>query len=260
MNKKIKNKLLTSLTYANGRNSGKIAVYTKIGAAKRKYRLIDFKRSCVNVGYVKRVEYDPNRSAFIALICYLNGALSYIISVERLQLNSKIINYNYNSVSVSTYPTLNIGDVAPLTFINPGTLISNLELYPGMGSSFMRAAGTWAQIVKIINADYTQVKLRSGEQRLLRSNCKAVVGVTSNIYNNQTKLSKAGQSFYLGVKPNVRGRAMNPVDHPHGGRTNGGVVPKTPWGKLTKNSPTRSVRKSKKFIINKTSNLNFTSI
>lgn len=257
---KNKNKLQLSLSKTGGRNnSGQQTIYTIGGGVKRKYRLIDFKRSISFHAFVVRIEKDPIRSAFIALICYPNGILSYIIATEKMQIGTKI--YNFNSLSMvkpnstnkddfilNSYQ-LKSGNSFILKMLPSGSLISNIELYPTMGSVFMRAAGVWAQIVKKYNNDYIQIKLKSGEHRLIHKDCRVTLGIVSNIYNNQNKLVKAGQTRLLGKRPIVRGRAMNPVDHPHGGRTNGGTAPKTPWGFLTKGKKTRNTLRTDKFII-----------
>jgi large subunit ribosomal protein L2 len=247
----MKNKLHLNLKKTGGRNNiGKMTIYTIGGGTKRKYRLIDFKRSTLILyerfyAFILRIEKDPNRSSFIALICYPNGVLSYIIATEKMRIGSKIYNFS-NSVSVLN---LQFGNSFQLKFLSSGLLINNLELYPHMGSVLNRSAGVWAQIIKKYNQNYIQIKLKSGEHRLIHKDCRVVLGVVSNIYNNQDKLIKAGQSRLLGIRPNVRGRAMNPVDHPHGGRTNGGIAPKTPWGLLTKGKKTRKIIKTNYFII-----------
>jgi len=243
---------LTSFLHKNGgrNNQGCQTIFTQGGGVKRKYRLIDFKRNEEDYAFVKRIELDPNRSAFIALICYLNGAISYIIATEKLKIGSLIFNYNNFDLTISPLvPNYNSGNCFKLKDIPSGSLISNIELYPGNGAIFARAAGTWLQIIKKVSLNYIQVKMRSGEQRLIHHDCSALIGITSNIYNNQKKLLKAGQSRLLGIRPKVRGIAMNPVDHPHGGRTNGGTPPKTPWGALTKGSLTRRKCKTDPFII-----------
>lgn len=223
----------------SGRNTfGIKTVLTQSGGVKRKYRFIDFKRLINDFGFIIRIEKDPYRSAFIALICYSNGALSYIIATEKLKIGSIIYN---------TKDLINIGNRISVKDVSSGTLLNNLELYPMNGSILGRSAGTWIQIIKQFDKNFTQVKLRSGEQRLIKNNCTAIIGITSNIYHNQKKLIKAGQNRLLGFKPKVRGIAMNPVDHPNGGRTNGGTVWKTPWGKLSKFRKT--VFKDNRFII-----------
>jgi large subunit ribosomal protein L2 len=241
-------KLIKNLIKSGGKNNlGLTTILTKSGGNKKKYRFIDFKRNNLEIGYVLRIEKDPNRTSYIALICYLNGSLSYIIASEMLKIGTIIENFNKKLKFNNFIP----GNSNIIKFLPIGSIINNIEVYPNLGSVLVRAAGTFAQIVKKYNDYYFEIKLRSGEHRLINKNCRVVLGIVSNIYNNQLKLYKAGQSRYLGIKPKVRGRAMNPVDHPHGGRTNGGISPRTPSGKLTKFVPTRNVNKLKnsKFVI-----------
>jgi large subunit ribosomal protein L2 len=244
-------KLLKFIKKNGGRNNkGVCTINTKSGGIKKKYRFIDFKRNLLEISYVLRIEKDSNRTSFIALICNLNGSLSYIIASEMLKIGSIIENLN-NILLVNKFIP---GNTTLLKYLPIGTVINNLELYPNLGSIFVRAAGNYSQIIKKYNENYTQIKLKSGEHRLINSNCRVTLGIVSNIYHNQLKLNKAGQNIYLGKKPTVRGRAMNPIDHPHGGRTNGGIFPRTPTGKLTKCVPTRKMSKiknSKYIIINK---------
>jgi len=217
---------------------------------KKKYRFIDFKRNISEIGYVLRIEKDTNRTCYIALICYLNGSLSYIIASEMLKIGSIIENFNKFLDLYKFLP----GNTNLIKYLPIGSIINNIELYPNYGSVLTRAAGTFSQIIKKYNNNYIQIKLKSGEQRLININCRVTLGIVSNLYNNQKKLNKAGQNINLGIKPKVRGRAMNPVDHPHGGRTNGGIFPRTPTGRLTKGVPTRNINKlkySKLIIINK---------
>jgi len=276
----MKNKLHLNLLKTGGRNNtGHITTYTIAGGVKKKYRLIDFKRmgllansfkqqsfTCsYNFGFILRIEKDPNRSSYIALICYPNGILCYIIATEKMKIGMKIYNFfedkdNVKTKQLSLFPQnknkiismpmyFQVGNSFILDMLPSGILVNNLELYPKMGSTLNRAAGVWAQIIKKYDINYVQIKLKSGEHRLIHNQCRVVLGVVSNIYNNQNKLVKAGQSRLLGIKPHVRGRAMNPVDHPHGGRTNGGTIPKTPWGFLTKGRKTRHTVNTNSFII-----------
>lgn len=214
---------------------------------KKKYRFIDFKRNNLEIAYILRIEKDTNRTGYIALICYLNGVLSYIIASELLKIGSIIQNFN----NLLNYKQLVSGNTTIIKYLPIGSIINNIELYPNFGSVLVRSAGNFAQIIKKYNDNYIQIKLKSKEQRLININCRVCLGVVSNIYNNQKFFYKAGQKRNLGYKFTVRGRAMNPVDHPHGGRTNGGIFPRTPNGFLTKCVPTRSVVKLKnsKFII-----------
>jgi len=260
-----KNKLHLNLKKTGGRNNaGKMTIYTIGGGVKRKYRLIDFKRNIntnININknnlslslksmyaFVVRIEKDPNRTAYIALVCYPNGILSYVIATEKMQIGAKIYNISNSNFKIST-SFLKSGNSFLLNMLPSGMLINNIELYPRMGGVINRAGGVWSQIIKKYNDNYIQIKLKSGEHRLIHKDCRVTLGVVSNIYNNQYNLSKAGQSRLLGNRPVVRGRAMNPVDHPHGGRTNGGTAPKTPWGVLTKGKNTRNRIKGTQFII-----------
>jgi len=244
-------KLVKFINRKGGRNNkGICTINTKSGGVKRKYRFIDFKRNSLEIGYVLRIEKDTNRSGFIALICYLNGSLSYIIASEMLKIGSIVENFN-NFLFINKFLP---GNTTLIKFLPIGSIINNIELYPNLGSILVRSAGSFSQIIKKYNENYIQIKLKSGEQRLINSNCRVTLGIVSNIYNNQLKLNKAGQNINLGKKTKVRGRAMNPVDHPHGGRTNGGTFPKSPTGKLTKCVPTRKISKlkySKYIIVNK---------
>lgn len=225
-------------------NLGLITINTKSGGAKRKYRFIDFKRNNNEYGIVLRIEKDPNRTGFIALVCYANGSISYIIATELIKVGDIISNLN-----VYMFKNIKPGFSCIIKNLPIGSIINNIELYPNLGSKLTRSAGNFAQIIKKYNENYIQVKLRSGEQRLININCRVILGIVSNLYKNQQKLFKASQSRYLGIKPIVRGRAKNPVDHPHGGRTNGGISPRTPKGLLTKGSPTRNVNKNSSLII-----------
>jgi len=245
----MKNKLKLALYSQGGRNNQGIqTVFTQGGGVKKMYRFIDFKRQLDDYAFVKRIEKDPNRSAFLALLCYTNGAISYVIATEKLQIGSRVFNYNCSDTKIMNN-SFTIGNSFKLKDMPVGSLINTLELYPGTGGVLARSAGTWLQIMKRYNKNYIQVKMRSGEQRLIHNDCVATMGIVSNIYSNQMQLRKAGQNRLLGKRPIVRGIAMNPVDHPHGGRTNGGTPPKTPWGALTKGTPTRHNNKTKQFIV-----------
>jgi len=224
------------------RNSGGKA------STKRKYRFLDLKKIIKNqIGYIKRIEIDPYRSAFIALIYYQNGFCCYSIATENLKIGSIICNYTVDK-EVS-YKNLLSGNSFSISSLPTGSLVNNIELIPTFGSCLVRAAGTSAKIVKKYNDNYMQIKLKSGEQRLIYNNCLVTLGIVSNINHHLRKLRKAGQSRWLGIRPHVRGRAKNPVDHPHGGRTNGGTHPKTPNGQLTKGQPTRFCLRTQRFII-----------
>lgn len=237
--------LSIGLKKTGGRNhTGHITAYHRGGGHKRKYRLIDWERNLQNlVAKVIRLEYDPNRSAKIALVCYTNGILSYILAPDGLKINDKV-------VSGFSVPTT-VGNTLPLMNIPVGSFIHNIELIPGKGGQLVRSAGTSAQIIKKTENNYILVRLNSSEERLFHGYCRATIGTVSNLDHKLKKLKKAGQARWLNRRPTVRGVAMNPVDHPHGGRTNGGRPSVTPWGKLTKGLKTRKKSKQNKLIINK---------
>ncbi len=237
--------LTEGLTKSGGRNNtGSITMRRKGGGHKRKYRIIDFKRNKFDVSAtVERIEYDPNRSAFIALIKYEDGELSYILAPQRLSFGDKVI----SSKDADIKP----GNSMALANMPIGTIIHNVELKQGKGGQLARSAGCYAQLVGRGDG-YAQLKLMSGEVRLVRSECMATIGAVSNPDQKNIKIGKAGRSRWLGNRPKVRGVAMNPVDHPHGGgegRTSGGRNPVTPWGVPTKGKKTRSNKATDKFII-----------
>jgi large subunit ribosomal protein L2 len=228
--------LTEGLTKSGGRNNtGRITSFRVGGGAKQLYRKIDFKRRKWDMSAtVERLEYDPNRTAFIALIRYEDGLVNYIIAPQRLAVGDKII----AGEGVDIKP----GNALPLKSIPIGTIIHNIEMKPLKGAQMVRSAGTYAQLVGRA-AGYAQIKLASGELRLVPEGCMATVGAVSNPDNMNQVLSKAGRSRWLGKRPSVRGVAMNPVDHPHGGgegRTSGGRHPVTPWGKKTRGPKTRN--------------------
>ena len=238
--------LTEGLTKTGGRNNqGRITTRHIGGGHKRRYRIIDWKRDKWNVeGTVARLEYDPNRTAFIALIEYADGEKRYIIAPQRLNVGDKII----AGEKVDVKP----GNAMPLRGMPVGTIIHNIEMKPGKGAQMIRSAGTFAQLVGR-DQGYAQVKLTSGELRLVRGECIATVGAVSNPDHMNTNDGKAGRTRWKGRRPTVRGVVMNPVDHPHGGgegRTSGGRHPVTPWGKPTKGARTRNKNKaSSKLII-----------
>ena len=238
-------KLTVALRKTGGRNHhGKITSRRRGGGHKRLYRKIDFKRNKVDVSAtVERLEYDPNRSAFIALIKYDDGELSYIIAPQRLSVGDKVIS--------SEKADIKPGNTMPMKKMPIGTIIHNIEMKPGKGAQMIRSAGTFAQLVGR-DQGMAILKLTSGEQRLVPDVCKATVGAVSNPDNSNTKLAKAGRNRWKGKRPSVRGVVMNPVDHPHGGgegKTSGGRHPVTPWGVPTKGKKTRSNKNSDKFIV-----------
>ncbi len=229
---------------AGRNNTGRITVRRRGGGAKKTYRKIDFKRRKFDIeAKVERLEYDPNRTAFIALLKYLDGEQAYIIAPQRLKAGDKII----AGAKVDIKP----GNAMPLKNMPVGTIIHNVELKPGKGGQLARSAGTYAQLVGRDGA-HAQVRLQSGEVRLVLGDCMATVGAVSNPDNMNQNIGKAGRNRHKGKRPSVRGVVMNPVDHPHGGgegRTSGGRHPVTPWGKPTKGAKTRSNKTTDKMIL-----------
>jgi len=227
--------LTAPLSEKAGRNSyGRITMRRRGGGHKRTYRVIDFNRSKVDMfATVERIEYDPNRTSYIALIKYEDGEYAYIVAPQKLAIGDKVI----SSDACDVKP----GNAMLLKNIPVGTIIHNVELKPKKGAQLARSAGSYVQIVGR-DGVYIQVKLPSGEQRLIHCNCLATVGSVSNQDHSNTTLGKAGRNRWLGKRPSVRGVAMNPIDHPHGGgegRTSGGRHPVTPWGVPTKGKRTR---------------------
>ena len=240
-------KLTKGLTKSGGRNNhGHLTARRKGGGHKRKYRIIDFKRDKIDSkANVVRIEYDPNRSSLIALIKYSDGLYSYIICPQKIKVGDEIIS--------SDNADIKIGNCLKLKNIPTDTLIHNIELKPGKGAQLARSAGTYAQLVGK-DADYAQIKLSSGEIRIVRVECKATIGMVSNADKKNIKLGKAGRNRWLGVKPVVRGVAKNPVDHPHGGgegRTSGGRNPVSRKGLSAKGKKTRNNKRTNKYILKK---------
>ena len=237
--------LLEKKSKSGGRNNkGRITVRHIGGGHKHHYRKVDFKRNKDGIeATVERLEYDPNRTAFIALIVYKDGERSYIIAPKGLKAGMSVSNGETAPISV--------GNCLPIKNIPVGTVIHCIELKPGKGAQMIRSAGCSAQIVAKEGA-YATLRLRSGEMRKVLASCRAVVGEVSNSENNLRKLGKAGATRWRGVRPTVRGVAMNPVDHPHGGgegRTSGGRHPVTPWGVPTKGKKTRKNKRTDKLIV-----------
>jgi len=237
--------LVEGLTKSGGRGAGgRVAVRFRGGGAKTLYRLVDFKRRKFGVvGTVERLEYDPNRTAFIALIAYADGERAYIIAPQRLKVGDQII----ADEKVDVKP----GNASPLRTMPVGTIIHNVELKPNKGAQMARSAGAYAQLVGR-DAGYAQIRLGSGELRMVLDTCMATIGAVSNPDHMNTNLGKAGRARHMGRRPHVRGVAMNPIDHPHGGgegRTSGGRHPVTPWGQPTKGRKTRKNKATDKFII-----------
>lgn len=233
--------LTKGLKKTGGRNThGHTTNYNKSGGHKRLYRIIDFKRDRQGIATVERIEYDPNRTAFIALINYADGEKRYIIAPHGLKKGDKI--------EVGNKVDVKVGNTMPLANMPIGTIVHNVELKPGKGGQLARSGGASVQLAGK-DAGYAQIKLNSGELRLIPGECLATIGVVSNADNQNVSLGKAGRNRWLGRKQHVRGESMNPVDHPHGGRTRGGRIPVTPWGKPTKGYKTRKNKLTDKFII-----------
>lgn len=244
-----KGKSVKSLTEGKSKtggrnNSGRITARRIGGGHKQRYRVVDFKRRKFDVpAKVERLEYDPNRSAFLALLRYSDNEISYILAPQRLSIGDTVI----SGERVDVKP----GNSMPMRNIPVGTIIHNIEMKPGRGGQMARAAGAYAQLVGK-DAGYALLRLGSGEQRMVRAECMATVGAVSNPDNKNIKLGKAGRKRWMGKRPSVRGVAMNPIDHPHGGgegRTSGGRHPVTPWGKPTKGKRTRSNKKTDRLIM-----------
>ncbi len=237
--------LVEGLTKSGGRGgNGRVAVRFRGGGAKRLYRVVDFKRRKWNVpATVERLEYDPNRSAFIALVKYADGELNYILAPQRLKAGDAVVAGEKGDVKP--------GNAMPLRGMPIGTIIHNVEMKPEKGAQMARSAGAYAQLVGR-DAGYAQIRLGSGELRMVLDGCMATVGAVSNPDHMNQNLGKAGRVRHMGFRPHVRGVAMNPVDHPHGGgegKTSGGRHPVTPWGKPTKGRKTRTNQETDRFII-----------
>ena len=238
--------LTVTLKKNSGRNNqGKITVRHQGGGVKRKYRLIDFKRDKKDIaGVVASIEYDPNRTANIALINYMDGEKRYIIAPKNLKVGDKVISGENVDIKV--------GNALPIMNIPVGTVIHNIELRPGKGAALARSAGTSAQILGR-EGKYVMIRLSSGEQRKVLGTCMATVGVVGNEDASLVKLGKAGRKRHMGIRPTVRGSVMNPNDHPHGGGEGrapvGRKAPLTPWGKPALGYKTRNNKKTDKFIV-----------
>ncbi len=239
-------KALTEGKHSSGgrNNNGRITVRFRGGGHKRAYRIVDFKRRKHDVpATVERIEYDPNRTAFIALVKYQDGEQTYILAPQRLAQGDTIVSGSHVDVKP--------GNAMPLSNIPIGTIVHNIELKLGKGGQIARSAGTYAQIVGR-DGDYVIVRLNSTEQRLVNGRCMATVGAVSNPDNMNVSIGKAGRKRWMGWRPHNRGVSMNPIDHPHGGgegRTSGGRHPVTPWGLPTKGKKTRKNKSTTKFII-----------
>ncbi|MDH5716344.1 MAG: 50S ribosomal protein L2 [Spirochaetia bacterium] len=232
---------------AGRNNSGSITVRRRGGGHKRRYRIIDFKRDKKDIpAKVEKIEYDPNRTANIARLCYADGERRYIIAPDALKVGS--------TVTASEKVELEIGNAAPLGSIPMGTNVHNIELHPGKGAQMARSAGTFGTISGK-DGEYIVIKMPSGEVRKIHGKCMATIGIVSNGEHELLSIGKAGRSRWMGKRPKVRGVAMNPVDHPLGGgegKSSGGRHPVSPWGKPTKGKKTRNKKKnSEKFIISR---------
>jgi large subunit ribosomal protein L2 len=237
--------LTVGKSHSGGRNNhGRTTSYFRGGGHKQSYRLVDFKRRKADMpATVERLEYDPNRTAFIALIKYKDGELSYILAPQRMKAGDVVV----SGARVDIKP----GNAMPLAAIPVGTIIHNVEMKQGAGGKIARSAGQYAQLVGK-DSGYAQLKLMSGEVRVVRGECMATIGAVSNPDNSNQQIGKAGRSRWLGRRPHNRGVVMNPVDHPHGGgegRTSGGRHPVTPWGKPTKGYKTRVNKRTDKLIV-----------
>ncbi len=236
-------KALTEGQHSSGgrNNSGRITSRFRGGGHKQAYRRIDFRRTKKDmVATVERLEYDPNRTAFIALIKYEDGELSYILAPQRLAAGDKVISADQADVKP--------GNAMPLGAIPVGTIVHNVELKIGKGGQLARSAGTYVQIVGR-DQDYVILRLSTSEQRLVHGRCMATIGAVSNPDKMNTTIGKAGRQRWRGRLPHNRGITMNPVDHPHGGRTKGGIHWTTPWGFPTKGKKTRKNKRTTKFIM-----------
>ena len=242
--------LIAKLSKTGGRNNkGRITTRHIGGGHKRSYRLIEFKRDKDNIAAkVERLEYDPNRNANIALLLYIDGERRYIIAPKNLKAGDSVMSGKDSDISV--------GNSLPMENIPVGTQVHCIEMKPGKGAQIARSAGTVAQIAAI-DGDYVTVKLRSGEMRKIFSKCKATIGEVGNSEYSLQSHGKAGAKRWLGVRPTVRGVAMNPIDHPHGGgegKTSGGRHPVSPWGTPTKGYKTRSNKRTNNMIVRRRSN------
>ncbi|GHT88884.1 50S ribosomal protein L2 [Alphaproteobacteria bacterium] len=240
-------KLTEKKVETGGRNAhGHVTVWNRGGGHKQRYRIVDFLRDKKDIeANVERIEYDPNRSAFIALLQYVDGEYRYIIAPQKLKVGDTVVSADKTDVKP--------GNTMPLKNIPVGTVIHNIEMKRGKGAQLARSAGSSVQLV---GRDGVHVILRmpSGEQRLIEGECSATIGVVSNSDHQNRNYGKAGRSRWLGKRPHVRGVAMNPVDHPHGGgegKTSGGRHPVSPWGKPTKGKKTRSNKRTNQYIISR---------
>jgi large subunit ribosomal protein L2 len=239
--------LVTRVKKTGGRgNTGRITTRHIGGGHKRRYRIIDFRRDKLEIeGKVASIQYDPNRSANIALIHYVDGEKRYIVAPLGLKVGDKIVSSRKGDTEIKE------GNSLPLKLIPVGTLVHNVEVKPGKGAQLARSAGSFAQLVAK-EGEYATVRLPSGEVKLVHLSCNATIGQVGNIEHENITIGKAGRSRWMGIRPTVRGTAMNPVDHPLGGgegRTKGGRHPCSPWGQLSKGLKTRKNKRTDKFIV-----------
>jgi large subunit ribosomal protein L2 len=242
--------LVQSLKKSGGRNSrGRISIRFRGGGHKRMYRIIDFKRDKINIpGSVETIEYDPNRSAFISLIKYSDGERRYILAPENLKVGQAIVSADKQ---VDILP----GNAMPIKYIPLGTIIHNIEMRAGKGGQIAKAAGSGAQVLAK-EGDYAQVRLPSSEIRNIHLDCRASIGQVGNVSHQNISIGKAGRNRWKGKRPHVRGSAMNPIDHPHGGgegKSKGGRDPVSPWGQPTKGYKTRRNKRTQRYIVRKRS-------
>lgn len=233
-------KLSFGLHQVKGRNKGRVSSFQRGGGHTKRYKFIDFSRTLPNIsGKILKVDYDAYRSADVFLVGYTNGILSYTLGIDSLKVGDSV------SIVRDTKETdlIKLGVSCPLKNVKVGIKVHNVENFPGSGGQIARSAGSCAILLKKYE-DFGLLKLPSGEYRLLPLLSMCTIGTVGNVKHKDNKLLKAGVSRWLGRRPHVRGQAMNPVDHPHGGRTNGGKIPRTPWGKLAKGVKT-GARKTK---------------
>lgn len=240
-------RLLSAMTSAGGRNNlGKMTVRHQGGGHKRKYRAVDFKRDKREIpAKVASLEYDPNRTSYIALLHYMDGEKRYILAPLNLNVGDPVL--------ASDKADIKPGNNLSLSAIPVGTLIHNIELEPGKGGKTARSAGNYAQLMAK-EGEYCQVKMPSGEMRLIHSRCRASIGQLANTDHENIKIGKAGRARWMGIRPTNRGVSMNPIDHPHGGgegKSSGGGHPRTPWGVPTKGYKTRNNKRTDAFIVNR---------
>lgn len=234
-------KLTIGINRALGRNRGLISSFHRQRGKKKNYKIIDFNHNLLDIkGKIKFILKDNYRSSYIGGIFYTNGYFSYVLLPHNMNLGDYILNKSNKNLNNDN---IQLGLTCQLNYVKVGAKIHNLEYFPGNGSKISRSAGTFSKIIKKYNNNIL-IKLTSGEYRLFYKNCICTIGRVSNINHNENNIKKAGINRLLGWRPVVRGRAMNPVDHPHGGRTNGGIAPRTPWGLLTRGVKTVKIIKA----------------